>query len=128
MRGDSGHVEVSRKTEEHILEAIKSRNSDAVLQQAGVKKVGKVGCPVLACAIARAILCQRPHSRRAQVWDELRELGFSEEDTASAIRATPVMALGDCLDWLCLNLHEVITSLRLREARLLSRVHGMTGE
>ena len=44
-RGDSGHVEVSRQTEKHILEAIKSRNADTVLQQAGVKAVGKV--PIL---------------------------------------------------------------------------------
>jgi hypothetical protein len=53
----------------------------------------------------------------AQVWDELLELGFSEESTSSAIRSTPTIALSDCLDWLCLNLQEVAHPL-FRRRRL----------
>lgn len=115
-------VEVSRQTEQHILEAIKSRENDAVLQRANLKQVGKVcirvesrTCPCVPppriCSVPRAGGSSRNAPMLEQVWDELLELGFSEESTSSAIRSTPTIAVPDCLDWLCLNLQEVARPL-----------------
>jgi len=67
---DAGQVEVSKQTEQHILEAIKSRDDDAVLQRANVKQVGKVCIR----AASRACPClPPPHLFSVSRWRQITQ-------------------------------------------------------
>ena len=89
---EANNVEVSRHTENQILEVLKTRDGATTeLAQAGIRTVRKV-------------------------WEELIELGFTQEDTADAIRSTPTVSLADCLDWLCITLEEHRLPRRFRSS------------
>lgn len=89
---EAGNVEVSRKTESHILEVLKSRSKeDTTLEATGIKKVGKV-------------------------YDELIAMDFTQESAALAIQSTPVITVENCLDWACMNLEEDQLPRKLRSS------------
>ena len=89
---EANNVEVSRHTENQILEVLKTRDGATTeLAQAGIRTVRKV-------------------------WEELIELGFTQEDTADAIRSAPTVSLADCLDWLCIKLEEHRLPRRFRSS------------